>query len=181
MVLPSAAYTGMQPGPSFYEADNHARDLLSHMDLPPTPKNLKPLICHWEDQEDRGEGSSKRIQLMLDRELSPVLKELEISFGMEPVSSMEEIWSEVDQALDLDDKMGPLDVGGYDIRYLFLPTTKPHVNISTVPYSKSSSKELAVISFSTPNNVLFTCQHENVLVVISLMKLVSKMSIQSGY
>jgi len=44
-VPPPATYIGMQPGPSFYEADSHARDLLSCMELPPTPKNLKPLIC----------------------------------------------------------------------------------------------------------------------------------------
>ena len=93
------------------------------MDLPPTPQNLKPLICHWEDLEDKGEGSSKRIQLTPDRELSPVHKESEISFGMEPMPSMEEIWSEVDQTLNLDDGMGPLDMGGYDIRYLFSLTS----------------------------------------------------------
>ena len=40
-VPPPATYTGMQQGPSFYEADNHARDLLSHMKLPPTPKKYK--------------------------------------------------------------------------------------------------------------------------------------------
>jgi len=33
--------------PSFYAADNHAWDLLSRMNLPPTPQNIKPLICHW--------------------------------------------------------------------------------------------------------------------------------------
>ena len=97
---------------------------------------------------------------MPDRKLSPVLEELEISFGMEPTPSIEELWSEVDQVLNLDDGMGPLDVEGYDIRSLFLPTTKPHVNISTAPYFKGSSKELAVISFSTPDNVLSTCQHK---------------------
>jgi len=99
---------------------------------------------------------------MLDRELSPVREELEISFGTEPAPSNEEIWSEVDQALmDLDDGMGPLDVGGYDIRYLFPLTSKPRVNISTVPYFNGYSKNLTVIRFSTPENVLFTCQHEN--------------------
>jgi len=119
-VLPPQAYTGLQAGPSFYEADNHARDLLSRMDLPPTPQNLKPLIHHWEDLEDKGEGLLKRIRLTQDRELPLVQEELEISFGEEPMPSMEEIWSEVDQMLNLDDGMGPLDMGGYDIRYLFL-------------------------------------------------------------
>ena len=118
------------------------------------------MIRHWEDQEDQGEGSSKRIWLTLDRELSLVLKELEISFSTEPMPSMEEIWSEVDQALNLNDGMGLLDVGGYDIRYLFLPTTKPCVDFSTVPYFNGRSKELAVISFSTPDNALLTCQHK---------------------
>jgi len=132
------------------------------MDLPPTPKNLKPLIRYWEDLENKQEGLSKRIQLRLDRELSLVRKELEISFGMEPTPSNEEIWSEVDQALmDLDDGMGPLDVGGYDIRYLFPLTFKPCVNLSTAPYFDGCSKKLTVIRFSTPENVLFTCQHEN--------------------
>jgi len=132
------------------------------MDLPPTPKNLKPLIHRWEDLDDKQEGSSKRVQLTLDRELSLVQEESEISFGTEPVPSNEEIWSEVDQALmNLDDRMGPLDVGGYDIRYLFPLTIKPHVNISTAPYSDGRSKNMTVIKFSTPENVLFTCQHEN--------------------
>jgi len=131
------------------------------MDLPPTAQNLKPLICRWEDLEDKGEGSSKRIQLMPDRELSLFQEELEIFFGMEPTPSMEEIWSEVDQMLNLDDSMGPLDVGGYNIRYLFPLTFRPHVNISTVPCFDGHSKNRAVIKFSTPENVLFTCQHEN--------------------
>jgi len=89
-VLPPQAYTGLQVGPSFYEADNHAWDLLSRMDLPPTPQNLKPLIHHWEDLEDKQEGSSKRVWLTPDRELSPVQEESEISFGMELTPSMEE-------------------------------------------------------------------------------------------
>jgi len=132
------------------------------MDLPPTAKNLKPLIRCWEDLEDKQEGSLKKIWLMPDRELSPVREESEISFGTEPAPSNEEIWSEVDQALmDLDDGMGPLDVGGYDIRYLFPLAFKPRVNISTAPYFNGHSKNLTVIRFSTPENVLFTCQHEN--------------------
>jgi len=153
---------GLQAGPSFYEADNHARDLLSRMDLLPTPQNLKPLICHWEDLEDKEEGLSKRVLLMPDRELSPVQEELEISFGTEPAPSNEEIWSEVNQVLmNLDDGMGPLDMGGYDIRYLFSLTFRPHVNIFTVPCFDGHSKNTAVINFSTPENVLFTCQHKN--------------------
>jgi len=131
------------------------------MERPPTPQNLKPLIRCWEDLEDKGEGSSKRIQLTPDRELSPVQEESEISFGMKPAPSMEEIWSEVDQMLNLDDGIGPLDVGGYDIRYLFSLTFRPCVDISTAPCFNGSSKNRAVIKFSTPENVLFTCQHEN--------------------
>ena len=127
------------------------------MDLPPTPQNLKPLIRHWEDLEDKQEGSSKRVQLMLDRELPPVQEELEISFGEEPAPSMEEIWSEVDQMLNLDDGMGPLDMGGYDIRYLFPLTFKPHVNISTALCFDGCSKNKTVINFSTPEFVLFNC------------------------
>jgi len=132
------------------------------MDLPPTPQNLKPLIHPWEDLEDKQEESSKRVRLTPDRELPPIQEELlEISFGEEPTPSMEEIWSEVDQTLSLDDGMGPLDVGGYDIRYLFSFTHKPHVNISTVPCFDGCSKNSAVIKFSIPESVLFTCQHEN--------------------
>jgi len=104
---------------------------------------------------------SKSFRLTPDRELSLVQEELEISFGMEPTPSMEEIWSEVDQMLNLDDRMGPLDVGGYDIRYLFSLTFRPHVNISVVPCFDGCSKNRTVIKFSTPENVLFTCQHEN--------------------
>jgi len=63
--------------------------------------------------------------------------------------------------LNLDDRMGPLDVGGYDIRYLFSLTFRPCVNISTAPCFDGRSKNKAVIKFSTPENVLFTCQHEN--------------------
>jgi len=131
------------------------------MDLPPTPGNLKPLIRRWEDLEDKQEGSSKRVWLTPDRELPLVQEESEISFGEEPTPSMEEIWSEVDQSLDIDDGMGPLDVGGYDIRYLFSFTNKPHVNISTALYSNGHSKNMTVIKFSTPENVLFNCQHKN--------------------
>jgi len=159
-VPPPQAYTGLEAGPSFYEADNHARELLTHMDLPPIPKNLKPLIHRWEDLEDQGKGLSKRIQLMPDRGLSLVQEASEISFGLEPAPSMEEIWSEVDQALMLNDGMGPLDVGGYDTRYLFTFTPKPRVNIFTAPCFDGCSKNMTVVKLSTPDNVLFNCQHK---------------------
>jgi len=101
------------------------------------------------------------VQLTPDRELSLVQEESEISFGEEPMPSMEEIWSEVDQMLNLDDGMGPLEVGGYNIRYLPSFTNKPPVNISTALCFRSHSKNMTVIKFSTPDSVLFTCQHEN--------------------
>jgi len=156
--LPPSAYTGQQAGPYFYMSDNHARDLLSHMDLPLTPKNLKALIHCFDNLEEAYEGKGKKWHITPECAITPDSTDLEISFGLEPTLTNEQIWSEADAALmNIDDGMGPLDNGGFNERYLHsFSSPLTHVKLPTV-HSSSCPLEcfFRVFTSSIPKHVLF--------------------------
>jgi len=91
-----------------------AWNLLSQIDIPPTPHNLKPLIRHF-DQEDSYEGKGKKHQITPDCN-----NEDTISLRS-AVATKEQIWDEVDAALmeTLNDLMGPVFNSSFNERYLF--------------------------------------------------------------
>jgi len=75
----------------------------------------------------------------------------EISFGLEPTPTDEQIWSEADAVLmNVDDGMGPLNNGGFDDRYLHsFSSPLTHVKLTTVlssscPWNVSSEYLLLV-------------------------------------
>ena len=155
---PPSAYTGQEAGPSFYVSDNHARDLLSCMDLPLTPKNLKPLICHFDDLEEVYEGKGKKWCITPECAITPDSTYLEISFSSEPTLTNEQIWSEADTALmNVDNGMGPLDNGGFGDRCLhFFPSPLTHVKLPTVHFSSCPPEcFFSVFTSSIPKHVLF--------------------------
>jgi len=130
--FPPQAYTSFGPGPSFYQEDNMAWDLLSWIDLPATPCNLKPLIrCFEEEEPYEGKGKKHRITPGHDNEDM-------ISLRL-AVTTEEQIWDEVDAALmeTINDPMGPVFNGRFDERYLFLASSQMHTEEKlTVPSSE---------------------------------------------
>jgi len=74
--------------------------ILSWIEIPPTPHNLKPLIRHF-DQEETYEGKGKKCQITPDHNDKDT-----IFLGL-AVATEEQIWNKVDVALmeTLDDPM----------------------------------------------------------------------------
>jgi len=111
---PPQAYTGIKLGPSYFQQDDMAWDLLSWIDLPFTPQNLKSLIRHF-NQEDHYEGKGKKCWVTPDSDNKDTIS-LRLA-----VTPEEQIWDEVNTALieTINDPMGPIKNGSFDERYLF--------------------------------------------------------------
>jgi len=126
-----------------------AWDLLSQIDLPPTPCNLKPFIrCFGDEQPYEGKGKKCWITLDHDNE---DMTSLGSAYATE-----EQIWDEVNVALmeTLEDPMGPVFTGRFDGRYLFPASSQIHTEDKlTVPSFEWTGQSLGTIKFSLPLHV----------------------------